>query len=892
MTISQKPQEIPKAYEPAAVEQRLYRTWEERGYFTPSPDPDKEPFVIIMPPPNVTGSLHLGHGITAALQDALTRWHRMLGKSALWLPGTDHAGIATQTVVERDIASDGLTRHELGREKFVERVWEWVRKYGTIITQQHKSLGASCDWTREAFTLDAGPARAVRTTFVNLYNKGLIYRGERIINWCPRCATALSDLEVDHRMEPGKLYHLRYPIQGDGGYLVVATTRPETMVADTGVAVNPHDPRHNGLIGRTAVLPIIGRPLPIVGDEAVEMDFGTGALKVTPSHDAIDFEVGQRHALPLVNAMNFDATLNEEAGPYAGMDRFAAREAIAGDLEAQGLVERVEDYQVSLGHCQRCDTVVEPLVSKQWFVDVEPLARPAIEAVRNGSIRIVPERFANDYLHWMTSIRDWCISRQLWWGHRIPVWYCGDCGREMVAVEAPAACDRCPSADLQQDPDVLDTWFSSGLWPHSTLGWPGDTEDLRRFYPTSVMETGYDIIFFWVARMVMLGIENMGAPPFHTIYLHGLVRDSQGKKMSKTSGNVMDPLGLIAEYGADALRVALVVGVTPGNDLRLSTAKVEAGRNFANKLWNAARFASMSFEGQEEALRGWSNPSPRHRHDRWIMSRLAQVTRQVNTHMEQFQLGEAAHVLQNFLWSEYCDWFIELAKVRMRADPDAPSPLPFLAHVLERVLRLLHPFMPFITEEIWQNLVARLPNEMPLPDSIMVASYPTDAGVENKQAEDEMILAMNIVRAIRAIRAQFRLPPAQGMDVLVEAGGMTAVALEEAPYIKQLARVQDYTVLPEGRQRPPVENAVTLVLDQAAVIAPLGGLVDLAAERRRLEKDLSEGRENTQRLHGRLQDAAFLEKAPERVIERERERLASLEEQEQRLREFLEQLGG
>ncbi|PZC48176.1 MAG: valyl-tRNA synthetase [Chloroflexi bacterium] len=892
MTTSQKPQEIPKAYEPNTVEQRLYQNWEERGYFTPSPDPDKEPFVIIMPPPNVTGSLHLGHGITASLQDALTRWHRMLGKSALWLPGTDHAGIATQMVVERDLATEGLTRHQLGREKFVERVWEWVAKYGSIITQQHKSLGASCDWTREAFTLDPGPARAVRTTFVNLYNKGLIYRGERIINWCPRCGTALSDLEVNHQMEAGKLYHLRYPIEGDDGYLVVATTRPETMVADTAVAVNPDDPRHNHLIGKTVLLPIIGRSLPIIGDEAVEVEFGTGALKVTPGHDATDFEVGQRHGLPVINAMNLDATMNEQAGPYAGMDRFAAREAIVKELEEQGLVDRLEDYQVSLGHCQRCDTVVEPLVSKQWFVQMEPLAKPAIEAVRDGTIKIVPERFVNDYMHWMTNIRDWCISRQLWWGHRIPVWYCDDCGHEMAAVEAPERCESCQSAALTQDLDVLDTWFSSGLWPHSTLGWPDDTEDLRYFYPTTVMETGYDIIFFWVARMVMLGIENMGEAPFKTIYLHGLVRDAQGKKMSKTSGNVMDPLDLVKEYGADALRVALMVGVTPGNDMRLSPTKVEAGRNFANKLWNAARFVSMSLEGQEEALQGWSNPTPQHRHDRWIMSRLALVTRQVNTYLEQFQIGEAARVLQDFLWSEYCDWFIEVAKVRLRNEPEAPSPLPFLAHVLEQVLRLLHPFMPFITEEVWQNLIARLPSELPLPDSIMLASYPTDAGVEDKNAEEEMALTMSIVRAIRAVRAEFKLPPAQLMEAVVEAKGLTSVAVEEEPYVTQLARIGEYTVLAEGQERPSMENAVTLVLSQAAVLVPLGGLVDLAAERRRLEKELAEGQQNMQRLEGRLGDAAFLEKAPDNVIERERERLASLQEQGMRLREFLAQLGG
>ena len=717
---SSAPAEMPRAYDPASVERRIYQDWQDAGYFTPQIREGREPFVIIMPPPNVTGELHLGHALTATIEDALTRWHRMLGDDTLWLPGKDHAGIATQWVVERLLAEEGTNRHDLGREKFQERIWEWVARYGNTIDEQHKRLGTSCDWTRLRFTLDPGPARAVRATFVNLYNKGLIYRHERIINWCPRCATALSDLEVEYQEQDGKLYYIRYPLADGSGHITVATTRPESMLGDTGVAVHPEDPRYAAFVGQDAILPIMDRPIPIVGDEAIEMDFGTGALKVTPGHDVTDFEIGERHGLEIVNVIGFDGNMTDLAGKYQGRERFETRQAVAEELDGLGLLEKVEDYRHSVGHCQRCDSVVEPLISLQWFLKVgshqEPdsIAGRAHAAVASGDITIVPDRFGRVYLNWLENIRDWCISRQLWWGHRIPVWYCDECGEIVVSTEDPNACPTCNSEGLRQDEDVLDTWFSSGLWPHSTLGWPDDTDDFNYFYPTAVMETGYDILFFWVARMIMMGIENTGDIPFRTVYLHGLIRDANGEKMSKTRGNTMDPLDLIDRYGTDALRFALSTGTAPGNDLRITEGKLEAARNFANKVWNAARFVITSFDEQSQGqddLAGWRELSSlEHREDRWIVSLLDRVTADVNNSLATFELGEAQQKLYDFIWDDFCDWYIEMAKVRMRSG-DGPSPRPVLAHVLERTLRLLHPFMPFITEEIWRNLTSRLPLE-------------------------------------------------------------------------------------------------------------------------------------------------------------------------------------
>ncbi|MEK7806100.1 MAG: valine--tRNA ligase, partial [Chloroflexota bacterium] len=845
--------QIPSAYNAAAVAQRVYQSWLEQGHFRARIDPTKAPYTIIMPPPNVTGELHLGHALEKAVEDALVRWRRMLGVPTLWLPGTDHAGIATQWAVEQQLAAQGKDRHQLGRERFVELVWEHVRRYGGIIHEQSRRLGISADWSRLRFTLDPGPSTAVRTTFVNLYRKGLIYRHERIINWCTRCATALSDLEVDYQDQAGSLYYIRYPLvddsvephsenppnppflkEGEGifpegvGHITVATTRPETMLGDTGVAVHPDDTRYRHLVGRHAILPIMGRRIPVVADAAISPEFGTGALKVTPGHDMVDFEIGERQGLGIESVIGPDGNMTGAAGKYAGTERFQARRGVVAELESLGLLEKVEEHQHSVGHCQRCDSIVEPLVSLQWFVNVgrhdqpDSIAGRAHAAVARGYIRIVPERFTRVYLNWMENIRDWCISRQLWWGHRIPVWYCGDCGHLTVSVADPAACESCRSPALQQDFDVLDTWFSSGLWPHSTLGWPENTEDRRYFYPTSVLETGYDILFFWVARMIMLGIENTGQAPFRTVFLHGLIRDATGAKMSKTRGNTMDPLGLIEQYGTDALRFALTTGAAPGNDLRFTEGRLEAARNFANKVWNAARFVITSLQGRP-GLYGWCDlPQPQHREDRWIVGRLDRLTAEVNQAMEGFELGDAQQKLYDFIWSDLCDWYIEMVKIRLRRTGGGePSPLPTLVHVLERTLRLLHPFMPFITEEIWQNLLARLPKEGGFPDSIMVAPYPrvTEARWDS-EAEGEISLVMQAIRAVRNARTQLRIPANQRLEAVVEVprysppllrgdtgenpfsrgdgSGVRTAIEEEAEIIRTLCRVEPLRIVPSG----------------------------------------------------------------------------------------------
>ena len=885
--------EIPRAYDHKAVEEPIYKLWLDGGYFAPKEDPDRQPFVIIMPLPNVTGELHLGHALMAALEDLMTRWHRMLGEPCLWLPGTDHAGIATQVVVERELAKEGLTRQQLGREKFLERVWEWVGKYGGIIGEQFHRLGVSCDWSRDQFTLDQGPSRAVRTTFVNLYRKGLIYRGERIINWCPRCATALSDLEVEHQEEQGNLFYIRYPLEGGDGAITVATTRPETMLGDTAVAVNPGDARYKGLVGKTVLLPIMERPIPVIADEAVGVEFGTGALKVTPGHDPVDFELGQRHGLPLVNVMNLDGTMNENAGRYQGIERFEVRRRIVEELESQGLLEKLEPYKHSVGHCQRCDSIAEPLVSKQWFVKMSPsegIARAAIEAVTSGKVRIIPERFIKVYLNWMENIRDWCISRQLWWGHRIPVWYCDACGEVTVDDVDPSACASCGSPEVHQDPDVLDTWFSSALWTHSTLGWPDDTEDMRRFYPGSVMETGYDILFFWVARMIMMGLENAGDIPFHTVYLHGLIRDVEGAKMSKTRGNVLDPLAIIDQYGADALRFALTTGTSPGNDQRMNTSKLEASRNFVNKLWNAARFV-MGNLGQDQGVADWVAPRPIHRQDRWILSRLNRVSSQVGRLMEQFQFGEAQRLLYDFAWGEYCDWYIEMAKLRLRSD-DQEGPLPVLVHVLEKTLRLLHPFMPFVTEELWQGLKGELPNGGDLPEALIIASYPqSDQSLVDPQAERDMEQIIAIVRAIRNLRAELRIEAAKPVDAVLDAPGIGSWVGEEEPTIRALANADPLTLASDGSPSPS-HGTVTAVLREASVTLRLHGLVDLDKERSRLEKEMGEAQANIDRIRTNLDRGDFLKQAPEDVVERERERLVTLEERHARIEQVLSRLSG
>ncbi len=890
MTRTAKKREIPKAYDPKAVESRIYNLWIEGGYFTPEIDRSKQPFVVIMPPPNVTGELHMGHALTTALEDLMVRWHRMKGEPALYLPGTDHAGIATQVVVERMLAMDDITRHQLGRQKFVEQVWEWVDQYGDRIYEQLKRLGASCDWTRKQFTLDEGPSRAVRTTFVNLYKKGLIYRGERIGHWCPRCATALSDLEVRHEEKDSALYHISYRLEDRIGSLTIATTRPESLLGDTAVAVNPNDERYTPYVGKNVVLPVLGRLIPVIADEAVDVEFGTGALKVTPGHDYVDFEIGERHGLPIVNIMNLDGTLNENAGPYQGIDRLEARPKMVDQLERDGLLEKVEPYRHSAGHCDRCGEVVEPVVSKQWYMKMAPLAKPSIEAVEDGRIRIIPERFSKVYFNWMHNIRDWSISRQLWWGHRIPVWYCGDCDEATVDYEDPTACDECGSNDLERDPDVLDTWFSSALWPHSTLGWPEQTEDLDYFYPSSVLETGHDILFFWVARMVMTGMENVGDIPFHTVYLHGLIRDPEGVKMSKSKGNVMDPLDLIDTYGADALRFALTTGNSPGNDMRLNESKMEASRNFANKLWNAARFVITNLD-RAEGTRSWEwPPQPSHLEDRWIVSRLNAAATDVQRFMDEFQFGEAQKVVHDFLWGEYCDWYLEMSKIRLRQeDGSSESPLPVLTFVLERVLRLLHPFMPSITEEVWQSLVEYLPDETGRPDALIVAPYPEpDSALHDPDAESGIGAVVEVVRAVRNLRAEFRITANQAVSARVDAPDVQSVIETEVAAVKVLAQIDSITFDGPAAASP---DEVSLVLSMGTVTVPLGGLVDLAQERKRLSEELEQIDANRRRLSKRLADQSFLSKAPDEVVDRERIRLEAAHDRRNRIEETLSRLG-
>jgi valyl-tRNA synthetase len=888
--------EMAKAYAPQQVEEGLYQRWLDGDYFAPRVEPGRQPFVIIMPPPNLTGELHLGHALTATIEDLLIRWHRMKGVPTLWLPGVDHAGIATQNVVEKDLKKEGLTRHDLGREAFLERVWEWVRRYRHIISRQHQRLGVSCDWKRERFTMDEGPQLAVRTTFIKLYRDGLIYRGERIINWCPRCQTALSDLEVEHKEHAIHLWYVRYPLLDERGeptgeHITIATTRPETIVADVAVAVNPDDPRYRQTVGRTALLPIMGRHIPVIADAAVELAFGTGALKITPGHDQTDFEVGERHGLRTIVAVGPDGTMNEEAGPYTGQDRFACRDAIVRDLQEQGLLEKIEPYGSSIGHCERCDTIVEPIVSQQWFVRTQPLAEPAAAAVKDGRIQIVPRRFARVYLHWMDNIRDWCISRQLWWGHRIPVWYCEDCPELTLPslespLEDPQRCQHCGSTKIRQDPDVLDTWFSSGLWPHSTLGWPDDTEDLRYFYPTSVLETAYDILFFWVARMIMLGLYNTGEVPFRTVYLHGLIRDHEGRKMTKSLGNVVDPIEVLERYGTDALRFVLATGGAPGNDMRISDERLEGGRNFANKLWNAARFVISSLGDAAVEPPPLAGREAMPLEDRWIMSRLHRTAAEVEKLLGDFQVGEAGRRLHDFFWGEFCDWYIEMAKVRLKAN-DA-SPLPVLAHALDASLRLLHPFMPFVTEEVWQHLRSHLPS--PKAEALIVARWPqADERWLDDEMEGQASLVLDVVRAIRNIRAERGVEPARFVEAYVVAATVGLRAAEASRLIiEALARARPLHIVEEASAAPK-EQAVAVVLQGAEVVLPLSGLLDVEAERTRLRGHATEAEAEVQRLEAKLANEQFRSRAPQEVVVKEEGKLAAararLEGLQARLRE-------
>ena len=891
MTTEARPKgEMSSAYDPREVEQRVYRGWEEAGYF--KPQGGGPPFTIIMPPPNLTGELHMGHGLTTAVEDALIRWHRMLGDDTLWVPGVDHAAIAVNAVVERQLGEEGLSRHEIGREAFLERVWEFVNASRARIAEQHRRLGASADWEREAFTLDEARQRSVRQTFVDLYQEGLIFRGERMINWDPVGQTALSDLEVEYRDVESSFWYVRYPaLDAEGNatdeHITIATTRPETIPADTAVAVHPADERWQHLIGRTVVVPTSDRAVPVIADEAIEMEAGSGALKVTPGHDPVDFEIGERHGLEIINILAPDGTLNEHAGQYEGIDRFEARDRVVADLEARGLIEKIEPYSHAVGHSQRSGAVVEPIVSEQWWLNVAPLAGPAIAAVREGRIAFVPKRFERTYLHWMENIRDWCISRQIWWGHRIPVWYCDGCGETVVAVEDPDACPECRGA-LRQDEDTLDTWFSSGLWPHSTLGWPDEeAEDLRRFYPTQVMETGYDIIFFWVARMIMLSLYNMrdfegGDIPFETVYLHGLVRARDGRKMSKSFGNVVDPLDVIEQYGTDALRYALISGTSPGNDQRITDDRLEAGRNFANKLWNAARLV-QSLVGPDDDLELLpADDSRLLREDRWVLSRLERTVQLVDELLRSYQLAEALRQTRDFFWDEFADWYLELAKVRVRGASSGTRgdlagdgvPLGVMVHVLDRVLRLLHPFMPFVTEEIWQRLIELRPDAADAPQ-LIVARYPeAETGRHDEVAERELAAVQDFVRAIRNVRAEKRVEAGHWVEAHVVGDEATVAARDLAPAIEQLARARPLHVVASAAEAPS-EGVVTAVLPVGRVVLPMAGLFDLEAERGRLTKQIEEAQGEVRRLEGKLGNEQFRAKAPAEVVAKEEARLAT-----------------
>ncbi len=876
-------QDMPKAYEPARVEQKWYRFWLDRGYFTPKIDPEKKPFTIIMPPPNVTGDLHLGHALTDFMEDIMVRWHRMKGDPTLWLPGVDHAGIGAQVVVERLLAVEGKTRHDLGREQFEARMRDWAVQCRNTIKMQHQRMGASCDWSRERFTMADGPSLAVKAAFVRLFNKGLIYKGARIINWCPRCMTALSDLEVDHQDEGGELYYIRYHLVDSPDYITVATTRPETLLGDTAVAVNPTDERYKALVGKKAIIPFVNRVVPIIVDEAIDPQFGTGVLKVTPGHDPVDFEIGERHKLPIVNIFNPDATMNENAAPYKGLERYEVRKRILGDLKKEGLLVKTELHSHAIGHCDRCRVVIEPLVSEQWFVRMKPIAESALRVVKEGELKILPERFTKVYLDWLENIRDWCISRQLWWGHRIPVWYCADCKEVIASVDTPRECPRCKSKKLQQDPDVLDTWFSSALWPHSTLGWPKDTQDFRYFYPTSVMETGYDILFFWVARMVMMGLEDTGKIPFHTVYLHGLVRDEKGDKMSKSKGNVVDPLETIDKYGADALRFALTTGTAPGNDTKVAIPKLEAGRNFANKLWNAVRFVVGNIKPDDRIIIEFAQLP---QEDRWILSRLGRVIFSVNELMGRYEFGEAQQVLYDFLWGEFCDWYIELAKIRLRGDKETPSPVPVLVHVLEVALRLLHPFMPFLTEELWQHL----PDDVKKAESIMIAPYPGEAEITSSDVEAEGVVSslIEVIHAIRNARAEYRVEAAKWIPARIH--GRADKIKPYAGVIESLARARPVTFLGERRSGEASQRDLVLLLKDAEVVIPMESMVDIAAEKARLDKEIAGTESELTRLEVRLSDNAFLTKAPAAVVEKEKEKLTTLKDKLLRLIEKLARL--
>ena len=870
--------ELPKVYDPKQVEKKIYDMWLGGNYFHAERDPEKKPFTIVIPPPNVTGQLHLGHAFDETIQDVLIRYKRMDGYSTLWLPGYDHAGIATQIKVEEKLRGEGKTRFDLGRDKFLDEVWAWKNKYGDRIVEQLKTLGSSCDWERQRFTMDDTCARAVRETFVDLYQKKLIYKGKRIINWCPKCTTALSDAEVEYVDKPGHLWHVRYPLSDGSGDLIIATTRPETMLGDTGVAVNPNDERYTDIVGKTCILPIVGREIPIVADDYVEMDFGTGCVKMTPCHDPNDFEVAQRHDLDYILILDDDAKIIN-GGKYNGMDRYEARKAIVDDLEAGGYLVKVEDYSHSVGTCYRCHSDVEPISSEQWFVKMAPLAKEAIRVVEDGEVKFVPERFSKTYLNWMYNVRDWCISRQLWWGHRIPAWYCADCGHVTVSKTDAVECEACRSKNIEQDPDVLDTWFSSALWPFSTLGWPEETEDLKYFYPTDVLVTGYDIIFFWVARMIFSACEQMHEIPFHTVLIHGLIRDPQGKKMSKSAGNGVDPIEMIERFGADALRFNIITGNSPGNDMRFYVERCEAMRNFANKLWNASRFVMMNLTIGDCAL-----PEKLELPDRWILSKLNSLVGEVRENMERYELGIAAQKIYDFIWDSYCDWYIELTKERLNSgDAEAKEGAErVLLHVLTGILKLLHPFMPFITEEIFQAI----PHE---GEALIIAPFPKyDEALSFPKDEEGFERVMEVIRAVRSRRAEMNVPPSRKAKVIICAQDQETYR-SGAKYLSRLASASEVEVRGiSGAGSDAEENAkgmVTVTTSSARVLMPMAELVDLEAERARIEKELDKARAQLEAQNKKLANESFVSRAPEAVVNAERERaekakalIANLEE--------------
>ena len=848
--------ELPKTYDPKSVEAKIYGMWTDGNYFHAERDPEKKPFTIVIPPPNVTGQLHLGHAFDETIQDVLIRWKRMSGYAALWVPGYDHAGIATQIKVEENLRKEGLTRFDLGREKFLDRVWDWKNKYGGRIVEQLKTLGSSCDWERQRFTMDEGCSRAVREVFCSLYEKGLIYKGKRIINWCPHCTTALSDAEVEYVEKPGFFWHIRYPIKGEEGrYVTVATTRPETMLGDTGIAVNPEDERYTDLVGKTCILPLVGREIPVVADEYVDKEFGTGCVKMTPCHDPNDFEVGLRHDLEQILVLDGDGKVIN-GGKYDGMDRYEARKAIVADLEAGGYLVAVEPHVHNVGTCYRCHNDVEPLASDQWFVKMAPLAKEAVRAVEDGEIRFVPERFTKNYLNWMNNLRDWCISRQLWWGHQIPAWYCDDCGHVTVSREDPCQCEACGSRNIRRDPDVLDTWFSSALWPFSTLGWPEKTEDLKYFYPTDVLVTGYDIITFWVSRMIVSGMEHMKKAPFHTVLIHGLIRDPQGKKMSKSAGNGVDPIEMIEKYGADALRFNIITGNSPGNDMRFYEERCEAMRNFANKIWNASRFVMMNLTTEKTGI-----PETLELEDKWILTKLDRLVKEVCENLESYELGVAAQKLYDFVWDDFCDWYIELTKSRLTAGDERAQQV--LLYVLTQTLKLLHPFMPFITEEIYQALPHK-------GKALIVETYPSyDPAMDFGAEEDAFQSVIAVIRAVRARRTEMNVPPSRRPHLFIVTEKPEIFESGRA-YIARLAWAGDVTVCRTLEDTAGMAGAVT---NDAKLYMPMAELVDLEKERARIEKELARTREDLQRTEARLANPGFVNKAPERVVAAERDKV-------------------